>query len=178
MKDDNVGEWNCLSISEGLCGLGGWVQQRPNAVGNLAERDYSVDDVKEVMEMIGKKWPGVKLTIHCGGENESDTVVNTLELSDGKVKKLKPKMETLPGMSEELMEGRMKQAIYGNTVEKEMRRCSECYNDSDEYVSVEVTKGLTIKMTSTTKNQWNNSNKHKISFDFCKKCGVATQYNK
>jgi len=173
MKDENVGEWNCLSITEGIAGLGNWIQRSPNAVGNLAERDYSVDSVKDVMKMIGEKWPDVKLTIHCGGESESDTVVNTLELKDGKVKKMKPKIETLPGMNEELMESRLKYAIYGKNVETEMRRCKECRNNPDKYVDVEVAPNVTLKVIPSVAEKFDDESVTRIHLDFCGKCGVV-----
>jgi len=103
----NYDNFNCLTITNGLCGLGNWVKPVVNAVGNLAERNYTVESVANVLKLIAEKWDGVELTIHVGGDYESDECIATVILKNGKVDILPPQIEKLPELDEDIIIDRL-----------------------------------------------------------------------
>jgi len=84
INEFTINHWNCLMITDGLFGLGMWINEEVNAVGNLSERDYTPKNVLEVLEYIGKHWPKVSLKVHCGGEWEDKKCIATVVLNKGK----------------------------------------------------------------------------------------------
>lgn len=109
---DNYHNFHCLSVSEGLAGLGDWPATRINAVGNLAERDYSVVDVAEQLRNLVKVAPGLALRVHCGDEYEEKKCVATIEVRDGVVTVLEPEVALIPEISEEMMAGRLMKQLH------------------------------------------------------------------
>ncbi len=110
----------CLSydsISPGLCGLGNWpvmlaaVYSDPGHVptrcGNLAERDYSVEDVADALREMVRVAPSMLLKVHCGGEYESDECVATISVGEGLVVVGKPEQPTVAGPPEDQMMGNL-----------------------------------------------------------------------
>lgn len=84
-----------------LCG----VNDRPAPVmdraGNLAERDYSVDDVAKTLRELLTVAPSMGLKVHCGGEYESLECVATVTVSGGAVTVGPPEIPELKPMSDE-----------------------------------------------------------------------------
>ena len=90
----------CLSFSStspGLAGLGGWPAQNVDRCGNLAERDFSVEDVAGALRALVYYAPSMLLKIHCGGDWESQECVATISVGEGLVVVGKPERETIEG---------------------------------------------------------------------------------
>lgn len=88
MHGDDWGGFGPLSFdpaTPGLCALGDWVAPQVSACGNLAERDYSVADVAEVLVELVTLAPSLRLKVHCGGARESTTCVATITVGGGAV---------------------------------------------------------------------------------------------
>lgn len=93
------------SHSPGLCGLGAWPAPVVSRCGNLAERDYSVEDVAEALRALVLVAPSMLLQVHCGGEYESDECVATISVGEGLVRVGKPQQATVAAPPEEQMMG-------------------------------------------------------------------------
>lgn len=78
-----------------LCGLGGWIGETINAVGNLSERGYSVEDVAFTLRRMAALVPSMRLKVHCGGDYESTGCVATITVADGVVKIGPPEVVTV-----------------------------------------------------------------------------------
>jgi hypothetical protein len=92
----------CLGFSSarpGLCGLGAWPAAQMNRAGNLAERDYSVQDVAGALRALVAVAPSMLLKVHCGGDWESDECVATVSAGEGIVAVGPPEVETISGPS-------------------------------------------------------------------------------
>lgn len=96
-------KFHCLSMTDGLAGIGPWVGHVVNADGNLAERDYTVDDVADKLRELALVAPGLRLKVHCGGDWESEECVATVTLDEGGVSVGDPEVEKLGGVTEETM---------------------------------------------------------------------------
>lgn len=103
--------FHCLSYTRGLCGLGMWGSQIIDTSGNLAERGYSVEQVAETLEDLAVEAPSLAVKVHCGGDFEDKTCINTITLKDGKAIVGDPEVETVEGVSEEMMQRNMMAAI-------------------------------------------------------------------
>jgi hypothetical protein len=71
-----------------LCGLGRWIPAGGGniaAVGNLAERDYDVDDVAETLRRMLTVAPSLDVKVHCGGDWEADACTATVTARAGQV---------------------------------------------------------------------------------------------
>ena len=109
---DSYDNFNCLSIAGGLCGLN-WISPQVSAIGNLAERDYTPNDVVDILMLIAEKWPGVELKIHCGDDWEKLNCIATVILKDGKVKKLEPQVKEIMGIPHNQVAGNFISALTG-----------------------------------------------------------------
>ena len=107
----NSNDFHCLCNTSGLCGLGDWSGEQINATGNLSERGYSIDDIVETIKPLAENCPSLKLKIHVGGDYESLECVGTVSVSHGDVSKGEPEIETLSGISEDAMLGRLFKAM-------------------------------------------------------------------
>lgn len=94
-------EFYCLSHTGGLAGLPMWPAETINAIGNLAERGYAVNDIAEALRELVQIAPSLSVKIHCGGEWESKSCVTTIHLKDGKITINPPEIEVLPDPPEE-----------------------------------------------------------------------------
>lgn len=99
--------FDCLSTGLGLRGLGNWPAEKIDASGNLAERDYTVENIQNSLERIHKEAPGVRLKIHCGGDYEDPIVVATVTLDNEGVTVGKPEITYIRGTSMDEMQGRL-----------------------------------------------------------------------
>lgn len=107
--------WHCLSWSPrpSLCGLNDWVSERISAIGNLAERDYSVEDVAATLLKLVAVAPSLKIKVHCGGDYEDKKCINTIIVAGGIVTVGAPEVETLMEISQAAFNGNFLRAIYG-----------------------------------------------------------------
>lgn len=103
--------FHCLSSTRGLAGLGMWAGEVIDDGGNLAERDYSVEQVAKTLEDLAKLAPSLAVKVHCGGEFEDKTCINTITLADGKATVGDPEVETVEGVSDEKMQRNLMAAI-------------------------------------------------------------------
>src|SRR6185436_9864823 len=81
-----------------ICGLGLWVHEGVPTIrvfGNLAERDYAVEDVAETLRELVAAAPSLDVVVHCGGEHEDTQVVATITTSGGVVEVLPPQVPNL-----------------------------------------------------------------------------------
>jgi hypothetical protein len=100
--------WACLTFSRArpsLCGLNAWPAGHMSRCGNLAERDYSVQDVAKALEALLPIAPSMLLKVHCGGEYESEQCVATISVGEGLVVVGKPERETVDTPSDEQVLG-------------------------------------------------------------------------
>lgn len=98
--DDDWMNFTPLSVTEGLAGLGNWPGAKIHADGNLAERDYSVEDVAETLRAIVGVAPSLALEVHCGSEYEDTHCVATITVADGQVTIGPPKVAEVSGASQ------------------------------------------------------------------------------
>lgn len=87
--------FHCL-VDGGLGGLPNWAAKEINAVGNLAERDYGFEDVKETLEELAKVAPSLNVTVHCGGDYEDATCLVSIVLVHGKATIEPARVEQIP----------------------------------------------------------------------------------
>lgn len=104
-------DWHCLMSGSGLCGLPNWASETINAIGNLIERNYTVDDVAEALKRLAGVAPSLAVKVHCGGDWESLDCVATVTLVDNEVTVGSPEMLKIPKIPEAQMLGHFFQAI-------------------------------------------------------------------
>jgi hypothetical protein len=100
-----------LTMSTGLCALGKWPAATILASGNLAERDYTPEDVAEHLRRCAEVAPSLTVKVHCGGEWEADECVATVHLHDGVVHIGPPERTHVVGVSEDALRGRLLDAL-------------------------------------------------------------------
>lgn len=101
---------HCLKIGDGLCGLPDWPNMsRIDAIGNLYERNYTPEDVRDAAERyVLPVAPGIDALIHCGGDYESDECVATVAVAQGRAELRPPTIPKLPPIPEEQIADRMR----------------------------------------------------------------------
>lgn len=111
---DDWPEYHPLLIGVGLASLGNWPAPVVNAVGNLYERDFSPEDVRDACERyVIPVAPGADLKIHCGGDYESAECVGTVTVADGTATLGKAEVKTLPEIPVEVVNSRFLNAVFG-----------------------------------------------------------------
>lgn len=105
--------WGCLH-GGGIFGLHNWAGEKIGAVGNLGERDFTVEDVAtELTGIIKTVAPSLRVRIDCGDDHESREVVATiLTDEDGTVEIKPPMVDTLPEVPDDVYVQRLYDAIY------------------------------------------------------------------
>jgi len=104
---DDYSNWHCL-MNGGLCGLPPWASEQINVVGNLAERDYTPHSVAETLLKLLGIAPSLDVKVHCGGDYESDTCINTVTARSAPlVAVLEPEVATIPEISADQMNGNL-----------------------------------------------------------------------
>lgn len=103
--------FHCLSAGSGVCGLGGWAAEKIRAHGNLSERGYDSDDVKNTLEDLAKAAPSLRLKVHMGGDYEDKKCVATVSLEGGVATVAPPAIETIADISDGDMHNRVMGAL-------------------------------------------------------------------
>lgn len=104
--------FHCLGYyGVSLMGIGNWPAQSMDAVGNLAERDYSVEDVRTTLEELAKAAPTLALRVHCGGELEDTACIATVTLVGGVAVIGPPLIEDVGKVTPEEIRARMMRAL-------------------------------------------------------------------
>jgi hypothetical protein len=107
---DDYENFHCLSYHAtrpSLCGLFDWPKTRIHSTGNLAERDFGVDDVVEQLQKLVAVAPSLRIKVHCGADWEEKHCIATVTVAGGQVTRGDPEIETLPEMDTSQMMGRM-----------------------------------------------------------------------
>jgi len=78
-----------------LCGINDWPAAVVNRAGNLAERDFDVEDVAATLRELLAIAGTMMLKVHCGGDYESLECVATISVGEGLVAIGKPEVELL-----------------------------------------------------------------------------------
>lgn len=110
---DHFGPLSFSTDSPSICGLNNWVHAVVNATGNLAERDYSPEDVRAELQQLLAIAPSMMLTVHCGGDWESDDCVATIRTGEGLAVLLPPEVESISGPSDAQMNANLMANLYG-----------------------------------------------------------------
>jgi hypothetical protein len=112
---EDVGCLSFSATSPSLAGLNNWPAERIDIIGNLHERDLSVQDVEDAVAACLKVAPSLRLLVDCGGDYESSECVATVAVDEdgSQVRTLPPRVETLP----EIPQGQMMAALM-----KQLRR--------------------------------------------------------
>jgi hypothetical protein len=108
---DDWSKFHCLCNTGGLCGLGDWANESISALGNLAERDYGVEDIAEQLEKLVKEAPSLKVKIHVGGDYESLKCAATVICEDGKVSIDEPEIKELPSIPQGQIQANLLKAM-------------------------------------------------------------------
>jgi len=93
----------CLSFNAarpGLAGIGAWPAERVDRCGNLAERNYSVEDVADALRALVYVAPSMLLKVHCGGDWESGECIATVTVGEGLVAVGPPEQAKVDGPPE------------------------------------------------------------------------------
>jgi len=96
-----------------LCGVGDWPALQISRRGNLAERDYSVEDVAGTLRELVRIAPSMLLKVHCGGDWESDECIATISVGEGIVAVGAPEVETIDGPSGAQVHANLLRNLYG-----------------------------------------------------------------
>lgn len=88
---------SCFTMGRSICGLNQWVKNDGsiNAVGNLAERDYTNDDIESGLRFLAEKFPSLTLTLHSGSDFESLDCSATFHVENGIVTRCAPEISVL-----------------------------------------------------------------------------------
>ena len=113
MRDD-FKNFHCLTDTGGIFSLGDWPAEKIDRVGNLAERDYSVESIAKTLRNLVMVAPSLRLTVHCGGDNETEVCEATILVEGGEVNVVSPEVLAIRKMSDQMAEGRMALALMKN----------------------------------------------------------------
>lgn len=112
--------FHCLCwTGPSLCGLGRWIPKdggQIDAVGNLAERDYGVEEVAETLRNLVAVAPSLDVKVHCGGDWENTTCVATVTAREGQVTISDPEVAEVGGGLEDLATARLGAIMFGRGV--------------------------------------------------------------
>jgi hypothetical protein len=101
---DDFEDFHCLR-NGGVCGLPNWAREKIDVVGNLAERDFDVDDIRDTLLDLADAAPSLEVKVHVGGDYEAAECVATVTLEAGGSTIGPPEIEEVPAISEEQMRG-------------------------------------------------------------------------
>lgn len=96
-----------------ICGVNAWPAAAVMRSGNLAERDYDVEDIAAHLRELVIVAPSMLLAVHCGGEYESLDCVATIRVGEGMVAVGKPEVEKLAEIGEDQQLGNLFRALTG-----------------------------------------------------------------
>lgn len=114
-KGNDYENFHCLCNTGGLCGIGDWVNEDISVVGNLAERDYGQDDIKDKLQDLAKIAPSLTLKVHVGGDYESLDCVATVVCAEGEVNINSPEINKLPSIPQGQIHGNLMMALMGKS---------------------------------------------------------------
>jgi hypothetical protein len=92
-----------LQFGNGVYGINQWIKSDSSidAVGNVYERDCTIDDLFNELSKLAKKFPTLDMYLHAGDDYESRTCVCSFIIKDGEVSKVEPLINELNEISDE-----------------------------------------------------------------------------
>lgn len=109
LEDDE--EFGCLH-NGGLCGLPNWGQTSICYVGNLGERDFSVEDIKEELEKIVTFAPSLDIVVHAGGDNEDTECISSIVVKDQNVDIVEPLVDDIGKIPEDQIKAQLMKQLF------------------------------------------------------------------
>ncbi len=94
-----------------ICGLPNWGQTTVDCVGNLWERDYTVDDIRSELVKIKVFAPSLDLTVHIGGDYEDDKCIASITTKDG-VKVCQPQVDLVKKIPKSQVDRNLRKAMF------------------------------------------------------------------
>lgn len=116
--DDDIGNrFGPLSITKSgsICGLDNWLAVKMDIRGNLAERDYSPQDVCNQLNECLKYAPSLHVKVHLGDDWESETCIATVKRLGDSYFVAKPAITTVDSLTESEIDIKFADAINGAT---------------------------------------------------------------
>lgn len=111
--DADYDRFGCLSHTGGICGLPKWAAPQISASGNLAERGYDPEDVRDHLIALAKVDPSLSVKVHVGSANEGDDVEATVVMAGGCAVVGPPEVPTLPPVDHSQMQSNLMSALMG-----------------------------------------------------------------
>lgn len=104
--------FHCL-VCGGLAGLPNWAEENIDVIGNLAERDYNIQDVADQLKLLGGIAPSLIVDIHCGGDYEDEKCIKTVRLhKSGKVEILSPQIDNIATINDKQIKQQLLKEIF------------------------------------------------------------------
>jgi len=88
----------------GACGLPNWADEEINVCGNLGERGFTPEDLRDELLKLCGVAPSLAVDVHCGGDYEDTKCVATVHLERGRSVVLDPQIEAVGQPSPEQIE--------------------------------------------------------------------------
>lgn len=98
---DDGDNFHCLTNVHSICGLNNWAAMDIFAEGNLAERDFTVEDVADQLKILADQVPSLNITVHCGDDYEALNVIASVVLAYGVVTIHPPQIQQLDTSQDE-----------------------------------------------------------------------------
>ena len=95
-RESAVDNFHPLMSGLGVSGLPQWVRTEIDAVGSLAERDYSAQDVADTLAKLVMVAPSLTLKVHCGEDYEGDKCIATITVALGLIQVGIPEVAEIP----------------------------------------------------------------------------------
>lgn len=106
-------KFHCL-CNGGMCGLPNWAGENINAVGNLAERGYTPQDVADQLLKLITVAPSLNVKVHCGADYEGEKCINTVVASRTPMAAvLEPEIAVIPEAPVSQLHDNMMAQLYG-----------------------------------------------------------------
>lgn len=97
----------------GISGLPNWADAEIDACGNLGERGYTEECVRDELLKMSAIAPSLDVKVHCGGEDEDVECVATVTLSSGQADVGEPEVDSVATASPEQMRANMMSQLFG-----------------------------------------------------------------
>lgn len=113
---DSYEHFGPLSNSGGLAGLNDWAGTTIDRIGNLAERNYSPEQVADHLRKIVAVVPSLIARIDCGADYEADGCVATVIVGeDRQVAVIPPQTDTIREIPPEQVMQALEDVFQGRT---------------------------------------------------------------
>lgn len=100
-----------LTVVGGICGMPLWPAPTFDVTGNLAERGYDEESVKEHLKKLGDVAESLTCKVHVGEAYEEDKCVATVILDDEGCRIVEPEIPSIPALDDAQMQRNMMRAL-------------------------------------------------------------------